>query len=139
MKEAHRLIITNGKQVLLGLRNIGDVEGNKWHIMGGKAEEGETGQEAVRREIREETGLDFEPTELLFTDVFNDWITYYYIVYYDGEIGQEGLDGENQAVEWVEFKDVASLSLAFNHLDILLSLWERELSKDMKLNGQVED
>ncbi|MDH5533540.1 MAG: NUDIX domain-containing protein [Candidatus Pacebacteria bacterium] len=123
MKEAHRLIITNGTQVLLGLRHPDDKEGDKWHIMGGKADENEDSRIAVRREIREEVGLDIEPGELTYLDEYNGWITYYYFAFYDGEIGQG--DGENTDIKWFDFAEIMNLSLAFNHLDVLLDFLEK--------------
>jgi len=34
--------------------------GGKWHIIGGVVEKGETEEDAVRREVKEETGLDIK-------------------------------------------------------------------------------
>lgn len=123
MKEAHRLIITNGSQVLLGLRHHEDVEGGKWHIMGGKADEGEESRQAAKREIREEVGIDIEPDELTFVDEYGDRITYYYYAFYDGEVGQG--DGENTEIKWFDFADIFALSLAFNHMDVLIDFLEK--------------
>jgi len=123
MKEAHRLIITNGTQVLLGLRHPDDVEGGKWHIMGGKADGGEDSRTAARREINEEVGIDVVPKELTFVDNYNDWTTYYYHAYYDGEVGVG--DNENTDVKWFDYAEIFSLSLAFNHLDVLIDFLEK--------------
>lgn len=122
MKEAHRVIITNGSQVLLGLRHPDDREGGKWNIMGGKADEGEESRQAARREIREEAGIDVEPNDLTYTDRYNGWVTYYYLAFYDGEIG-EG-DSEHTEVDWFDFTDIFALSLAFNHLEVLIDFLE---------------
>lgn len=123
MKEAHRLIITNGKQVLLGLRQPDDREGGKWHIMGGKADEGEDSKSAAKREIREETGLDLEPLDLTFVDAYGDWVTYYYLAFYDGEVTPN--DIENADIQWFDFAELIGLPLAFNHLDVLLDFLEK--------------
>lgn len=37
--------------------------GGKWHIIGGKVEENETEEEAIKREIKEETGLEIKILE----------------------------------------------------------------------------
>lgn len=123
MKEAHRLIITNGTQFLLGFRHPDDREGGKWNIMGGKADEGEDSKQAAKREIKEEAGIDVEPDVLTFIDRYNDWITYYYLAFYNGEIG-EG-DDEHTEIKWFDFSDIFALNLAFNHLDVLVDFLEK--------------
>ncbi len=53
--EGRVLLVKRGRPPLLG----------EWSIPGGAAEAGETLQEALRREMREETGLDVRPIEVL--------------------------------------------------------------------------
>lgn len=50
------LILRNGK-ILLALRPEGKSQGGKWETPGGKAEPGETAEQALVREIREELGV----------------------------------------------------------------------------------
>ena len=51
------LVIEKGK-VLIARRKTGDANGGKWEFPGGKLEENETPQECLRREIKEELGVD---------------------------------------------------------------------------------
>ncbi len=37
--------------------------GGKWHVIGGKMEENETEEEAIKREVKEETGLEIKVLE----------------------------------------------------------------------------
>ena len=55
-------------RVLLARRGIEPRLGY-WDLPGGFVEEGEVPGEAVQRELREETGLDVEPVELLRIDI----------------------------------------------------------------------
>jgi ADP-ribose pyrophosphatase YjhB (NUDIX family) len=55
-------------RVLLARRAVQPDEG-KWDILGGFLEEGEHPLDALRRELREETGLEVEPDEYLVTTV----------------------------------------------------------------------
>lgn len=50
-------VVHDDKQILLGLKKRGFGEG-KWNGFGGKVQEGEGVEEAARRELREEAGID---------------------------------------------------------------------------------
>jgi 8-oxo-dGTP diphosphatase len=58
-------------RVLLGRRSIEPYKG-AWDLLGGFVEEGEHPLDAVRRELREETGLEIEPL-----DFFGVWMDRY--------------------------------------------------------------
>lgn len=60
------VVLDEDGRVLLG-RNDRD----EWELLGGRLESGESPDEAVRREIREEAGLDVRPVLLLRTWVFD--------------------------------------------------------------------
>lgn len=57
------LIRKNGK-VLLGQRPVGETLAGAWEFPGGKIEQGESPQEALKRELQEEIGVDAEIGEL---------------------------------------------------------------------------
>lgn len=57
------LIRKNGK-VLLGQRPTGETLAGAWEFPGGKIEQGESPQEALKRELQEEIGVDAEIGEL---------------------------------------------------------------------------
>jgi 8-oxo-dGTP diphosphatase len=57
-------VVLDGERVLLIRRGQEPMKG-QWSIPGGALEVGETLLEGVRREVREETGLDVEPMELV--------------------------------------------------------------------------
>ncbi len=54
--ELHQAVVLRDGQLLLALRS--DLWG--WELPGGAARPGESGEQALRRELREETGLDVE-------------------------------------------------------------------------------
>ena len=60
---AQALVERDGR-VLLGRRGL-DPSAGLWDIPGGFLDEGEDPLDALRRELREETGLEIEPLELL--------------------------------------------------------------------------
>ncbi|GAW90966.1 8-oxo-dGTP diphosphatase MutT [Calderihabitans maritimus] len=57
------LIKANGK-ILIAQRPAGSYMGLKWEFPGGKVEEGEHPQEALRRELREELGIEVEVRDI---------------------------------------------------------------------------
>lgn len=56
-------IIVRGQEILATMRGYGDFKGG-WEFPGGKIEEGETKEDALRREIREELEIEIEVGEL---------------------------------------------------------------------------
>jgi ADP-ribose pyrophosphatase YjhB (NUDIX family) len=61
---AGALVIDDGGRVLLARRAVEPYRG-KWDIPGGFLEEGEHPLDGLKRELREETGLEVEPLECL--------------------------------------------------------------------------
>lgn len=57
------LIRKDGK-ILLGLRPVGESLAGAWEFPGGKIEQGETPEEALKRELQEEVGIDAEIGDL---------------------------------------------------------------------------
>lgn len=66
-------VVLLGERVVL-IRRANEPRKGEWSIPGGKLELGETLAEGVRRELREETGLDVEVGELIeaFERVYRD-------------------------------------------------------------------
>lgn len=59
---AHALVLDDENRVLVTKRaSCNDYMPQKWDIPGGTVEEGETVEEALIRELQEETGIDIEP------------------------------------------------------------------------------
>lgn len=58
------LIFSNDKHVLLGKNNKGGVYDDLWVIPGGGIDEGETKEQAVKREILEEVGIDISSAQI---------------------------------------------------------------------------
>jgi ADP-ribose pyrophosphatase YjhB (NUDIX family) len=65
---ANALVVDDRGRVLLTRRAIEPYKG-LWDIPGGFLEEGEDPLDALRRELREETGLQVEPEDYLFATV----------------------------------------------------------------------
>ena len=125
------LLIRRGKQPLVG----------RWSIPGGTVESGETLEQALVREMAEETGLEVEPQELL--TVF-DWIEregdrvvfHYVIADYlcrclsgTARAGSDALE-----VRWVGPEELEQLDLTAKALDVVQEAFRRGLASE----GQEE-
>lgn len=58
-------VIINSKNAVLMMQEAKSICNGAWYLPAGKVEEGETLEEAVKREVLEETGLEMAPTTLL--------------------------------------------------------------------------
>ena len=55
-------LVSKGDEILLGMKKRGFGEG-RWNGFGGKVEQGESVEEAARRELKEESGVVAEKLE----------------------------------------------------------------------------
>jgi 8-oxo-dGTP diphosphatase len=60
-------VIERGGRVLVSQRVPGRGQAGRWEFPGGKREEGETDEAALRREVREELGIDVAVGSLLWS------------------------------------------------------------------------
>ena len=65
-------IIKNGDRYLVGQRAANKSQGGLWEFMGGKIESGETPEQALARECREELDLEIE-NERIIDSVVHDY------------------------------------------------------------------
>ena len=130
MKEVVRAIITNEQgKVLLGKRARG-ISTGMYTIIGGKSDLGEDPKTAVTREVKEETGLDFEPTSLFLEleqedDIFGKWRVYYFTGEISGEIKLN--KEEISDVIYVSEEEADSrYDIAFDHNKILKEFFKKQ-------------
>lgn len=58
-------VIHEANRILVARRRLDDREGGKWEFPGGKVEPGEDPRQAIRRELREELGIEAEAGRIL--------------------------------------------------------------------------
>ena len=105
----------NGKTLMMHRnKKQGDVHKGKWNGLGGKLEPGESPDECVVREIREESGLSIRDPRLRGVLTFpefkpgEDWLVFIYTASrFDGDLGSCA-EGE---LEWVEDAKLMKLPL----------------------------
>ncbi len=112
------LLSKDKKKVLLIHRNKkkGDDHLGKYNGLGGKMEPNETALGTLKREIKEEAGV--EAKEILYKGMINwrgfgsreeDWIGFIYrIDHYEGEVKQTCLEGD---LEWVSINRLETVPM----------------------------
>ena len=99
-------IIKDGNKVFISERGYGEFKG-KWEFPGGKIEEGETGEEAVVREIKEELRSTVKVLKFFgeINDVHGDRC--FNVKFFICELVEGNLElTEHLASKWVEPKNI---------------------------------
>ncbi len=108
-------------EILLTKRNIEPFKG-KWCLPGGHIDQYENVRDAVVREVREETGLDFTPNFFGYFDESIPEMNIHNVVLMFNGIGSgepARQESEVEAMEWHGLAEALTLPLAFFHNDIL--------------------
>lgn len=107
--------IKHAGKTLMVYRNkkANDIHQGKWNGLGGKFEPGETPEECVIREIREESGLSIQKPKLCGLLMFpnfmgNDW---YVFVFTANEFTGELIDSPEGILEWIPDEKIRALNL----------------------------
>ena len=117
------VIINESKQVCISLRHESSHQGGLWEFPGGKVEQGETAEQALTREIKEELDLDIKQSRRLIT------ITHHYqdktvclnvhkVLSYRGQA--TGVEG--QAIRWVDIDTLSDYDFPEANLAIIKAL-----------------
>jgi mutator protein MutT len=120
-------------RILLTVRGKPPSEG-MWGLPGGAVEVGETVEEALVREVREETGLDVRPLKLVavldsVTKDDDDRVKYHYVLfeylceYLSGEVhaGSDAVD-----TRWVPLADLDSVQVMPTTRRFIQKIMEQE-------------
>jgi len=114
---ASAIILQNNKILLLKRSNYTKNYPLHWGCPGGRAEPGETAEENVIREVKEECGLDFEPREILKRGVWKDREFYRFLGVWSGEISVQ--EEEVLDYEWYSYESALLLDLSFDYREVL--------------------
>ena len=95
------------------IKRADDIHLGKWNGLGGKFEAGESPEECVIREVREESGLELRQPRLCGLLLFpafkgNDW---YVFVFTASEFSGEITENEEGYLEWIPNDKVENLPL----------------------------
>ncbi len=106
---AVRAFIKNDKGEILIIKRSATCKTNplKWELPGGKVNLGEPIEEALKREVKEETGLNINPNGIL--GVAEQELTIFKAIHIIIECSANGrlrLDDEHEAYAWVKPEDL---------------------------------
>lgn len=118
-------IIIKDKKILLVHRKRNGKE--YWVLPGGRIEEGENGEEAILREVREETGLFGKNPRLAFRDFDVNSENHYYLVDVDSfEVKLGGPEAKRNSKEnwyqpeWINLGEIRNLNLLLEKAKVKL-------------------
>jgi 8-oxo-dGTP diphosphatase len=116
-------IVLQGDSKVLMIRRKKDPFKGQLALPGGFVNEGETVEEAMKREVLEETSFEIEPLDILgvYSDPKRDPRKHIMTVVFVGIIvGGSGKAGDDAAsIKWVELAEVEKHQIAFDHAMIL--------------------
>ena len=127
----------DGKYLMLHrVKKAQDENAGKWIGIGGHLEENESPEECVRREAREEAGLELRGLRLrgILTFILPDWgneLTFLYTAHTDAETLPACEEGE---LQWVPKEKVPELPLWEGDRVFLPLLESRQTCFSLKLN-----
>ena len=108
--------VRNGDKTLMlhRVKKENDIHEGKWNGLGGKMEPGETPEECVIREVREESGLHIRDPALRGVLMFpefdgnNDWLAFVFTAHtFTGEL----INSTEGILQWIDNADLLDLNL----------------------------
>jgi mutator protein MutT len=117
---------TDGK-ILILKRAPDDEYGNMWCLPGGKVDFGQTAEEAIKREVEEETSLECTSAQFLF---YMDGLPrsedekHYLTLYFSCQVGGNiKLNEESSAFTWLGLEEIGKYSIAFGNEKVIKRFW----------------
>jgi len=122
MKQAVTAVIREGNEILLHRRSLESRgQPGKWENAGGEIDEGETPEEAIVREIKEELGVDFLIEKRIYEDDFESGEDTWHVIIFGGSIlGVPRLmdPKETMEIKWFDLSELKDVDLAsYTRLD----------------------
>ena len=106
------VIYKDGK-ILIAKRNLQKDQGGKWEFPGGKVEKGETNEEALKREIKEELDADIEVKEYVGENEFHYPEKDVKLIFYKAELISAKVKLlEHEDYKWIKIEEFSKYDFA---------------------------
>jgi len=126
MKKIVAAIIKEKDQILIAQRHSKDPLAGKWEFPGGKLEPGETPEECLVREIREELRVEIEIRSFYDDNVYGSKDQAIHLLFYWAEVvNGEVIPVVHDDVKWINIKELARFDFAPADIPVVRRL-ERE-------------
>ncbi|AMC10600.1 hypothetical protein Lupro_04810 [Lutibacter profundi] len=122
---ASGIIIQNKKILLLQRSNYTENYPEYWGCPGGRANKGETAEQNVIREVKEECNLNFYPTSILKKGIWQDRNYYRFLGNWSGKIKIQEL--EVLDYNWFSYNEAIKLQLSFDYKEVIELLYKKQL------------
>ena len=114
-------IIKDGERYLVGQRAANKSQGGLWEFMGGKIESGETPEQALARECREELDLEIENERIIDSVVheYSEKTIRLTLIECTLKSGSVPRPNEHQDIRWVTREEMDELDFAPADRDLI--------------------
>ena len=122
-------IISKNNKILLTKRSKILPEGGKWCLPGGHIKPKEKAEDALKREIKEETNLKVKSSKFLFyyDEIIPKLkISNIVLVFSIQVSGKEKNNFEVSETKWFSKKEIEKLNMAFEHKNILKKFFSKD-------------
>jgi len=120
-------IIKNGDRYLVGQRAANKSQGGLWEFMGGKIESGETPEQALARECREELDLEIENERIIDSVVheYPEKTIRLTLIECTPKTGSVPRPNEHQSIRWLTREEMDVLDFAPADRDLIRKVFAK--------------
>ncbi|MED3954710.1 (deoxy)nucleoside triphosphate pyrophosphohydrolase [Priestia aryabhattai] len=128
MKKVTAAIIKDKNRLLIAKRHSKDPLGGKWEFPGGKIEPGETPQDCLIREIKEELGVEVKIGPFYDDNVYNSQDHDIHLLFYWAEVIKgEVIRVVHDDLKWITIDELASFDFAPADIPVVKRLMKEDI------------